>query len=73
MNAVATRPDMAKKKPGPKPTSKRNDVSAKIDAEVMRVARNVAVVKQQTIAEYLSEVVGKVAKAEWEKIKASKD
>ena len=73
MNATAVRPNVAKKKPGPKPTSKRNDVSAKIDAEVMRIARNVATVKQQTIAEYLSEVVGKVARAEWEKIKNSKD
>ena len=34
---------------------KRNDVAAKIDAEVIRVARIVAAYRNQTVAEYLSE------------------
>lgn len=70
--AVASR-EMAKKKPGPKPGTPRNDVTAKIDAEAMQYARLVATFRQQTIAEYLTEVVGKAAKTEWEKIKNTKD
>lgn len=65
---------MSKKKPGPKPSDNpRNDVTAKIDAEAMKYARRVAAYREQTIAEYLSEIVMKSAKSEWTKIKGSED
>lgn len=66
---------MAKKKPGPKPGVPRNDVTAKIDSEAMQYVRLVATYRRLSIAEYLSDIAGKAAKAEWDKIvsKSGKD
>jgi hypothetical protein len=36
---------------------KRNDVSVKLDAEATRLAKIVAAFRDQTLAEYLSEIV----------------
>lgn len=60
---------MGKMKPGPKPKPPRNDVTAKIDADALRAAKLVATYRNQTLAEYLSELVSKHANEEWEKIR----
>ena len=38
----------------PPPMAKRNDETARIDSEVMRLARVIAASRNQTVAEYLS-------------------
>ena len=67
---TASEPAMARKKPGPVPSSQRDDASAKIDKEVMHLIRLVATARKQSIAEYLSETMARVAGAEWEKIRS---
>jgi hypothetical protein len=40
-----------------RPMAKRNDITAKVDAEALRVARIVAAYRGLTLAEYLSDIV----------------
>lgn len=64
MNQLATRVPMAK--------SKRNDQTAKIDAEILRRARIVAEFEEVTLAEYLSGKLRPVVTADYERhIKAA--
>jgi len=72
MTAILDRP-MAHKTPGLKPSTPRNDVTAKIDADAMQIVRLVATYRKQTIAEYLTEMVNKYTREEWERIKSSKN
>lgn len=58
--------DMAKKKSQPVEPVRRNDVPARIDADVLEDVRLVAAMRHITIAEYLSEVVGPIAKRDAE-------
>ncbi len=50
------------------PKQQRNDVSVKIDAEVYRMVKTVAAWKGVPIAEYLTEVVGPVARRDMGKM-----
>lgn len=56
--AIAERPDVAKKTG--RPPKGRNDVSARIDAEVMRKAKAVASLLGKTSNEYLSDVLAPI-------------
>ena len=40
-----------------KPMVRRNDVSVKLDADVVRKAKIVAAIKDMTIAQYLSDIL----------------
>lgn len=74
MLAVEVARDMAKKKPeAPKakmgrPTSSRNDVTAKIDIEVMKLVKGVAGLKGITVAEYLSDSMRVVAQSDLDRL-----
>lgn len=62
--AQATDP-MGKKKTGGskigRPTTGRNDVTAKIDAEVMKMVKAASSLSGKTVAQYLTDVVRPIA------------
>ena len=43
--------------PGQRMAKRRNDVSVKVDAESVRIAKIVAAYRDKSLAEYLSEIV----------------
>lgn len=65
MLAVQATEPMAKKKSGGskmgRPTTGRNDVTAKIDADVMKLVKAASSLSGKTVAQYLSEAVRPIA------------
>lgn len=62
MEACAERRTMAKAKPEPK----RNDVTVKVDADVVATAKMVAASREMTLAEYLSSTLAPIVQRDLE-------
>lgn len=64
MLAAQATETMGKKKSGSKmgrPTTGRNDVTAKIDAEVMKLVKAASSLSGKTVAQYLTDIVKPIA------------
>lgn len=57
------------KKAGRKPGPPRNDQTTKINRDLLKIARALAVLDGKSLGDYLNDLLAPILKAEWEKVK----